>query len=390
VTARNRAITRRYRTRFLRHVLESKRMPWRLSFWRPSIVPPAISPARPQGYEGPGPVPIQKRKDCPDYCFQGSTEFYNSPEQDEFTPSYLEARPLVDNVGRRSDGSYPVWMDPHSHKPAAEQYVEWFNGIWHTGDPTSWNESVFTNLAVMIDPSGISKGAKPAAANFILLFKYFPELRGEVVSWAANEREILINWRFRILRRGSKIPLLVPVVDKFCFVEGRVSFRLATFDILTFIGYLSENFGNDQLYDYISANLSLAQRTGGIQKLQRMLWNLAKGLFVWQSTAEPTGLVTIPGDGVVLLRWAPVEGAISYKVTRAESIDGDYVLADDQEADEVPGTTYTDVNVVNGRAYWYLVSPNLPRWRPVPPVRASFGRVPAETAPLIAAARRAV
>jgi hypothetical protein len=335
-------------------------------------------------------TPVAKRKDCPDGCFQGSTEFYNSPQQDEFTPSYLEAQPLVDNVGRRRDGSYPVWIKPHSHKSPSEQYVEWFNGIWHTGDPSSWNESVFTNLAVMIDPSGISKGAKQAAANFILIFKYFPELRGEVVSWAANEREILINWRFRIIRRGSKTPILVPVVDKFCFVDGRVSFRLANFDILTFIGYLSENFGNDQLYDFMSANLSLARRTGGIQKLGRMLWNLVTGLFVWQSTAEPTGLVAIPGDGVVLLRWASVGGAVSYKVTRAESIGGDFVLADDPGSDEVEGTTYTDVNVVNGRVYWYLVSPNLPRWEPVPPVRWEFSKVSTEIAPNIAAARRAV
>jgi len=389
VSARSRARIRCYRTRFLRHVLESKPT-WRFSLWRPSLASSAISSTELHNYEDPDLMVSPNRKDCPAGCFQGSTEFYNSPEQDEFTPSYLEAQPLVDNVGRRKDGSYPIWINPHSHKSPSEQYVEWFNGIWHTGDPSSWNESVFTNLAVMIDPSGVSKGAKQAAANFILIFKYFPELRGEVVSWAANEREILINWRFRILRKGSKTPLLVPVVDKFCFVDGRVSFRLANFDILTFIGYLSENFGNDQLYDYLDANLSLARRTGGIQKLQRMLWNLVKGVFVWQATAEPTGLVTIPGDGAVLLRWSPVEGAVSYKVTRAESISGDYLLADDPGSDRIHGTTYTDVNVVNGRAYWYLVSPNLPPWHPVPPVRAGFAKVPGETARNIAAARRAV
>ena len=84
-------------------------------------------------------------------------------------------------------------------KSPIEQYVEWFNGIWHLGDPSGWNASVFTAQAVMIDPSGISQGAKQAASTFLLLFKYFPDLRGEVVSWAANEREVFINWRFRIL-----------------------------------------------------------------------------------------------------------------------------------------------------------------------------------------------
>src|SRR5579862_2206807 len=172
--------------------------------------------------------------------FLGSTEFYESPETDDYTPSHLQARPLRDSVGTRSDGTIPEWIVEGSTKSPCEQFVEWFNAIWHTGDPSLWGPSVFTHDAVMIDPSGISKGANQAAASFLLLFKYFPDLRGEVVSWAANEREIFINWRFSVHQRGENRPLLVTVVDKFSFVDGRVSFRLAYYDIITFAGYLAE------------------------------------------------------------------------------------------------------------------------------------------------------
>src|SRR5581483_595382 len=116
-----------------------------------------------------------------DYCYQGSTDFYNTPATDPYTPSYLEAKPLADSVATRwEDGRLPPWIIEGKPQSPVEQYVEWFNGIWHTGDPSSWNRAVFTNTAVTIDPSGITRGAGGAAANFRLLFQYFPELRGEV------------------------------------------------------------------------------------------------------------------------------------------------------------------------------------------------------------------
>jgi len=304
---------------------------------------------------------------CPEDCFQGSTDFYDSARTDEFTPSLLEAGLLKDNVGTSwSECKFPPWIEGgNPAKSPTEQYVEWFNGIWHTGDPSTWNETVFTERAVMIDPSGISVGAKQAAANFLLLFKFFPGLRGEVVSWAANDREILINWRFQLLRKGNTVPLLVPVVDKFCFVKGRVSFRLANFDIITLIGYLSQTYGIDQLTDYLSANFRHSEKTGGIQRLPTMLWNLIGGAFFWPRVT-PTGLVAIPGDGIVRLEWTRVEDAESYTVKRATSLGGDYeILPPNNRYDEnVP--RYDDTTALNGKTYWYVVIPNFKKWRPTP------------------------
>ncbi len=305
--------------------------------------------------------------DCPEDCFQGSTEFYDSTETDEFTPSVLEAGLLKDNVGTPwSKGKFPPWIeggDPT--KSPSEQYVEWFNGIWHTGDPSTWNEHVFTDRAVMIDSSGISTGAKQAAANFLLLFKYFPGLRGEVVSWAANDREILINWRFQILRKGDKTPLLVPVIDKFCFVKGRVSFRLANFDIITLIGYLSQTYGMYQLLSFLQASFGQAQKTGGIQRLPTMLWNLLSGIFFWPKVT-PTGLTALPGDGVVKLEWTPVEGAESYAVRRCTAIGGDYELLPPADGLDQTVPHYDDRSVLNGTTYWYSVTPIYKKWRPTP------------------------
>jgi hypothetical protein len=304
-------------------------------------------------------MPTSQRS--PDGCFQGSTYFYDSPDTDEFTPSYLEAGPLVENVGRRRDGTYPAWIDKTSMKSPIEQYVEWFNGIWHTGDPDEWNASVFTNQAVLIDPSGISKGAKQAAATLLRLFKYFPDLRGEVVSWAANERELFINWRLRIQRRGTKTPLLVAAVDKFCFVDGRVSFRLANFDIITLAGYLAENFGQDEIYDFFAESLWQAEKAGGMQLLPRMLWYLFKGIFLWPPSGDPIRLSAGSGDGVVILRWTPVEDAASYRISRATDLAGPY-----QVVAEIDTNGYTDTSVTNGRLYWYIVATNFKKRKLMP------------------------
>jgi len=325
-----------------------------------------------------------------DQCFEGSTDFYNTPETDQYTPSYQEARPLVNNVGKRwEDGSLPPWMEEgDTERSPAQQYVEWFNGIWHTGDPSLWSRDVFTNTATTIDPSGITRGADGCAANFTLLFKYFPELRGEVVSWAANDREILINWRFVIRNKRDRLPIgpitqflhdqqadrdfLVPVVDKFCFSEGKVSFRLATFDIITFVGYLSDNYGGDELYDFLIAYFWQSAFGGGVALLPRMIVNLFLGLFYWPPLPLE-GLYADAGDGVVKLKWEPVKKAEAYKVTRATAISGNYgsPLQDGKDlvirvAENPNPTAYEDSNVINGKAYWYLVTPIYKQWESTP------------------------
>lgn len=334
---------------------------------------------------------MSSNKDCPEDCFQGSTEFYSvTPETDRFTPSYLEARPFFercgnevkDNVrGPRDDGTYPPWITETEDAPgmsSLERYVVWFNSIWVNGDPSSWNATCFTNNTVTIDPSGSTTGAEEAALNFTMLFRYFPDLRGEVVSWGANERELFINWRFRIPNTvKDRLPIgpitqtlqeqqggrdyLVPVIDKFCFVDGRVSFRAAYFDIVTLTAYLSENFAANELYDFLIASTWKALTSGGIPVLPKMLINLFLGLFVWGKTPKATGLSAVASDQAVTLRWTKVPEAESYKVCRATSVAGPFItlpLGGTVEEQAIKTNIYQDEQVENGKPYWYLVSPN--------------------------------
>jgi hypothetical protein len=339
---------------------------------------------------------MSSNKDCPEDCFQGSTVFYSvTPDTDRYTPSYLEARPFFercgdevkDNVrGPRNDGTYPPWvLEGDPNKSSLEQYVEWFNSIWVNGDPSSWNASCFTNNTVTIDPSGSTTGAEEAALNFIMLFRYFPDLRGEVVSWGANERELFINWRFRIPNtRKDRLPIgpitqtlqeqqggrdyLVPVIDKFCFVDGRVSFRAAFFDIVTLTAYLSENFAANELYDFLIASTWKALTSGGIPVLPKMLINLFLGLFVWGKVPKVTGLSAVASDQAVTLRWTKVLEAESYKVCRATSIAGPFItlpLGGTAKEQAIKSNIYQDEQVENGKPYWYLVSPNFKKGKPV-------------------------
>jgi hypothetical protein len=321
--------------------------------------------------------------DHPNRCLQDSTEFYSvvNASIDRFVPSDQEAKPLREHVGaKRNDGSWPPWVEEGDpRKTPCEQYVEWFNYIWNNGDPSQWDATVFTNNAVNIDPSGMTTGAEESALNFIMLFRYFPELRGEVVSWGTNETELFINWRFRIPNKvKGRLPIgpitqtlqeqqggrdfLVPVIDKFCFVDGRVSYRAAYFDIFTLIGHLSNNFSANQLYDYLIAWTWKAFTSGAVPFLLKVFTNLFLGLFVWPPQPRETGLVAFAGDGVVTLKWPRVTGAESYKLCRAAAIEGPYEtlpLGGTAEEQKLAGTTYTDSNVIPGNPYWYTVSPNI-------------------------------
>jgi hypothetical protein len=266
----------------------------------------------------------------------------------------------MDTSVEHPDGTHPT--------SPVQRYVEWFNGIWHTGDPATWNADVFTNDAVMIDPTGITRGADQAAGGFTRLFDYYPELRGEVVSWAANDRELMINWRFEVVRGKGAAPQLVPVLDKFCFVDGRVSFRLAYFDLVSLASYLSERFGQDHLLDYLGASSRNAMSTGGIQNLPRTIWNLIRGAFRWLPSPTPSGLTAFTADQLITLRWPHVKDATYYRVCRADSIGGTYDPISGQvfpRVHELPYVSFDDHTVENGESYWYTVTPFFGSWQPV-------------------------
>lgn len=265
---------------------------------------------------------------------------YHFDVSDPFTPTPEQAPPLKDNLPNPLWGTTPL------------DYVIWFDKIWHTGDPSQWGPSVFTDGAVMIDVTGRSTGANIAASDFILLFKHFPALRGEVISWASNDTEIIINWRF-VVSNG----ITVPVIDKFCFVKGLVSFRLAYFDTVMFLSYLAENYGSAQLTDYfVDRFFRMTSGSGGLLFLPKLLRALMKGIFLWTPIplVAPTGLACTRSNGGIALRWNPVTGAKSYKVKRGTTNNGPFSWL----APTVEGTSYVDGTAVDGQTYYYVVCCN--------------------------------
>ena len=182
-------------------------------------------------------------------------------------------------MASRRDGTLPPWIVEASGESTRQQFVRWFNLIWEKGDPANFNEDVFASRSVLVDPLGASWGSKQAADMFRHLFRYFPSLRGEVISWGSNDREIFVNWRFKIAPSNGAKPLLVPVVDKFGFIDGRVSWRLAYFDLITLFGYLSKTYGLCNLVMFLWSSVKQSRKGGGTVFLPRLLLNLVSGIF---------------------------------------------------------------------------------------------------------------
>ena len=269
----------------------------------------------------------------------GGTD-YDFFASDSYTPTPGQAPPLGDNIQSKIWGDTPL------------DFVEWFDSLWHTGDPSQWGPQVFTQDAVMIDSTGTSTGANQAAADFLLLFKYFPSLRGEVISWAHNDREILLNWRFIVTN-----DIHVPVIDKFSFVKGLVSFRMAYFDTMSLLSYLAENHGSGPLVDYFMDRFWESERGLEVLFVPKLIWALLKGIFHWSALPlpAPTGVSATPGDGQVALRWNPVPGAASYTVKRAEALDGSYHWV----APQVQTNSHVDKHEIKaGTQYYYKICAN--------------------------------
>jgi hypothetical protein len=259
-------------------------------------------------------------------------------------------------ITERSDGSRPPWVEERSGKPAAQQFVEWFNGIWQSGDTNGWNAAAFTADAVAIDPWGVSEGPQEAAATLLRLLRHFPELRGEVTAWAANGDELFVDWRLRLRRDPDRPPLLTTVADRFRFDDGRISFRQSNFDIVNVTTYLAEAGHRGEIYEFFAESLDQRTAEGAPRIVPRTLRAAFVEFWRWRVPEDRSGLRVIPGDGGVTLEWRRRDGAASYGVYRATNLSGPYDLAA-----EVETNRYVDSPLDNGTAYWYVVEPRMRR-----------------------------
>lgn len=71
-----------------------------------------------------------------------------------------------------------------------------------------------------------------------------------------------------------------------------------------------------------------------------------------QAPDPPTGLSASAGDGFVSLEWNTVFGAASYQIKRAENTGGPFT----EVSGGITSTSWTDLDVINGNTYFYIVS----------------------------------
>jgi fibronectin type 3 domain-containing protein len=65
----------------------------------------------------------------------------------------------------------------------------------------------------------------------------------------------------------------------------------------------------------------------------------------------PTGLVAVPGNSQVTLRWSALNGATNYHVKRATSPGGPYTVTNNAS-----GLSFTNTGLVNGTTYYYVIT----------------------------------
>jgi large repetitive protein len=107
------------------------------------------------------------------------------------------------------------------------------------------------------------------------------------------------------------------------------------------------------------APLEADYRTIGIGRISAKTPGTGKGTIYYDNlkvyvepVESPNGLTAAPGNGKVQLDWVAAEGASTYSVKRSTTDGGPYTVV----ASNIAETTYIDESVVNGTAYYYVVT----------------------------------
>jgi hypothetical protein len=139
------------------------------------------------------------------------------------------------------------------HFGTPERFITWVTGIWqHKVRRSNFRRADFTRNCVLIDPFATVHGARRCSRYFRTVFLAFPDLSGPHFTWAANHNTIVVNWGFLTTRGREKI--LVPSIDIFGFKNGRVSYRVASFDRAALVDALVRAYP-DRLKPSVAENL---------------------------------------------------------------------------------------------------------------------------------------
>ncbi len=126
-----------------------------------------------------------------------------------------------------------------------QEFYDWHVTLWNpVADPAKFPPEIFTEDCLLTDPFATVVGRKRCSLYFQVLFAVFPKLSGPHYSFATNENQIFINWAFRT--SGGRVETEVPANDIFCFRDGLIYYRLATFDVASLVRALLSAYGGQR------------------------------------------------------------------------------------------------------------------------------------------------
>lgn len=114
--------------------------------------------------------------------------------------------------------------------------------------------------------------------------------------------------------------------------------------------YTDASVKSDTTYYYVVSAVNKAGES--VDSAVQVVVTTGYGKSVPTVPATPARVAAKAGDVQVKLNWNAVGGADSYTVKRADNAGGPFEAI----AETVTGTVYTDTNVINGTAYYYVIS----------------------------------
>ena len=119
-------------------------------------------------------------------------------------------------------------------RPAgAAEFVEGFRRFWSDPDPADLAALLTRDVRLVQPLSPVMHGIEEAQAEFRRLFRWLPDLRGEVDRWRGDGEEVFIEFRLRARIGGRTVEW--PVVDRFSLASGRARERVSYFDPLPLV-----------------------------------------------------------------------------------------------------------------------------------------------------------
>lgn len=146
------------------------------------------------------------------------------------------------------------------------------------------------------------------------------------------------------------------------YSDGNVIFMPGSKLELGFLGATNAGAWDLMTWDgaLLTNGLSLASGTDTNWSFQFVTNNGGTGpdtlriVYIAANLSPPTGLVAVPGNSQVTLRWSALSGATNYHLLRATTPGGPYTATN-----ATTGLSFTNTGLVNGTTYYYVLTASM-------------------------------